>query len=154
MRHECAAITPLQSVSGIENRHLPRPMTASGIEISPRPLMGSGIEISPRPLMSSGIEIISATPVNTGQTPLEGSTSPVKKSSLKHKGNAASSNLRSPKSLNLQAACDANCRFVNASLCCPGSANDIMAYNASYMPNRYAAYPVCALFPFIYILLV
>ena len=43
--------------------------------------------------------------------------------------------------LNLQAACDANCRFVNASLCCPGSANDIMAYNASYMPNRYAAYP-------------
>ncbi len=43
--------------------------------------------------------------------------------------------------LNLQASCDANCRFVNASLCCPGSANDILAYNASYMPNRYAAYP-------------
>jgi hypothetical protein len=43
--------------------------------------------------------------------------------------------------LNLQASCDANCRFVNASLCCPGSANDIMAYNASYLPNRYAAYP-------------
>ena len=43
--------------------------------------------------------------------------------------------------LNLQAACDANCRFVNASLCCPGSANDILAYNASYLPNRYAHYP-------------
>lgn len=43
--------------------------------------------------------------------------------------------------LNLQASCDAQCRFVNASLCCPGSANDINAYGASHLPARYEEYP-------------
>jgi hypothetical protein len=43
--------------------------------------------------------------------------------------------------LNLQASCDAQCRFVNASLCCPGSANDINAFGASHLPARYEQYP-------------
>ena len=43
--------------------------------------------------------------------------------------------------LNLQASCDAQCRFVNASLCCAGSANDINAFNASHLPARYEQYP-------------
>jgi hypothetical protein len=43
--------------------------------------------------------------------------------------------------LNLQASCDAQCKFVNASMCCAGSANDINAFNASHLPARYAQYP-------------
>ena len=119
MRNECAAITPLENGSGIkvpaiahplprdsgiQNSHSPRPLIDSGIQIiSATPLpRDSGIQNShsPRPLIDSGIQIISAsaqTPVNTGQPPLKGSTSPAKKSSLKHKGDAEASNLRSTK---------------------------------------------------------
>jgi hypothetical protein len=43
--------------------------------------------------------------------------------------------------LNLQASCDANCKFVNASMCCAGSANDINAFNASHLPTLYGKYP-------------
>lgn len=43
--------------------------------------------------------------------------------------------------LNLQASCDSSCKFVNASLCCPGSANDINAFGASHLPARYEQYP-------------
>jgi len=43
--------------------------------------------------------------------------------------------------LNLQASCDAQCKFVNASMCCAGSANDINAFNASHLPALYAQYP-------------
>ena len=43
--------------------------------------------------------------------------------------------------LNLQAACDSNCKFTHFSLNCPGSANDLLAYRNSQMSVDFAVLP-------------